>query len=104
MVIMASMKAQELIRRRTAVTETAFADIVVWQVPQPVPGSRHLFKYRLAFVVDGECVLRYDNETGKGDHRHVGHREEPYAFSSPRQLMVDFFDEITRWMHEHGDA
>ena len=101
---MAGMKAQELICRRTTVSETAFADVVVWRVPPPVLGSRHLFKYRLAFVVNGECVLRYDNETGKGDHRHVGSHEESYAFSSPRQLMVDFFDEITRWMHEHSDA
>ncbi|MDG4552440.1 MAG: hypothetical protein P9F19_04530 [Candidatus Contendobacter sp.] len=48
------MKAQELIRRRTAVAETAFADIVVWQAPQLVSGRRHLFKYRLAFLVDGD--------------------------------------------------
>lgn len=31
-----------------------------------VPGSR-FFKYRQADVVRGECVLRYDNEVGKGD-------------------------------------
>lgn len=71
---------------------------------RPVPGSLHSFKYRLAFVVDGECVLRYDNEAGKGDHRHVGGCEESYTFSSPRQLMADFFDEIMRWMNEHGHS
>lgn len=27
-------------------------------------------KYSLARVADGACVLRYDNEAGKGDHRH----------------------------------
>jgi len=37
-------------------------------------------------------VLRYDNETGKGDQRHVGRRAEPYeAGARPRQL-----GEITR--------
>ena len=101
---MTNMKARELIRRRTDVAENAFADIVVWRVSQPVPGSRHLFKYRLALVVDGECVLRFDNETGKGDHRHRGQHEEPYTFSSPRQLLTDFFDEIERWKHEHGNS
>jgi hypothetical protein len=50
-----SMKAQELIHRRVDVAENAFADVVVWQVSQPVPGSVHGFKYRLAFVVDGVC-------------------------------------------------
>ncbi len=101
---MVTMKAQELIRRRVDIAENAFADIVVWHVPKTVSGSPHVFKYRLAFVVDGVCVLRYDNETGKGDHRHAGDDEEAYAFSSPRQLMADFFDEITRWMNEHGNA
>ncbi len=96
------MDAEELIRRRVAVIENGFADIVVWHVHKPVPGSTHNFKYRLAFVVDGQCVLRYDNESGKGDHRHLGGREESYIFSDPRQLTADFFDEIKRWQHEHS--
>ncbi len=102
-VIMSNMKAQELIRRRVDVAENAFADVVVWQVSPPVRGSVHGFKYRLAFVVDGACVLRYDNEAGKGDHRHVGDAESPYVFSTPRQLMADFFNEVTRWRLEHRD-
>ncbi len=41
---------------------------MVWQVPSPVPRSAHGFnKYRLALVVNGVCLLRYDNETGKGE-------------------------------------
>jgi len=98
------MKAKELVRRRVDVAENAFAEIVIWQVPKPVPGSRHLFKYSLAFVARGQCVLRYDNEAGKGDHRHTGKLEEAYPFSSPRQLMADFFDDITRWRNENGDS
>lgn len=96
------MDARELIRRRVQIAENAFADIIVWQLPQSVPGSEHLFKYRLAFVVDSVCVMRYDNETGKGDHRHDGDVEEPYAFISPSRLMADFFNDIVRWKHEHG--
>ena len=92
---MADMKATPLFNRHIRVTDESFAELVAWKLPHPVPG-KHGYKYRLALVVEGVCVLRYDNEAGKGDHRHVGHREEPYAFSSPRQLMVDFFDEITR--------
>ncbi len=98
--IIRAMKAKELIRRRVAIAENCFADIVVWHVPEPVLGSTHAFKYRLAFVVDCQCVLRYDNESGKGDHRHIDGKEYPYIFSSPRQLTADFFDEIARWQHE----
>jgi Family of unknown function (DUF6516) len=41
----------------------------------PVPDSGHKFKYRLAFVVDQCGVVRFDNETGKGDHKHIGDKE-----------------------------
>lgn len=44
--------------------------IVVWSVPRPVPPSAHRFKYRLVYIRDGRRVLGYDNERGKGDHRH----------------------------------
>jgi len=47
-------------------------------------------------------VLRYDNEGGKGDHRHVDAEESPYAFSTPDQLMSDFDADVMRWNHEHG--
>jgi hypothetical protein len=98
------MDARELVRRRVALEDRIFADIVVWQVPRPVPGSAHLFKYRLALVARGECVLRYDNEAGKGDHRHVGALEEVYEFVGPRELMADFLADARRWIHDHGDA
>ncbi len=97
------MKAKELIRRRIEITERAIADVVVWTVPAPVDGCAHLFKYRLAFVVDDECVIRYDNERGKGDHRHYGRREMAYRFSNPRQLLADFFEDIARWRNERSD-
>jgi hypothetical protein len=48
-------------------------------------------------MVDEVCVLRFDNETGKGDHKHVGAKEVPYAFSTLSQLVTDFWDEIDRW-------
>jgi hypothetical protein len=76
--------------------------VTVWRVKQSVSPSEHEFKYRLAYVVAGECVLRYDNERGKGDHRHVGSVETPYTFSTPDQLMTDFSADIARWDHEHG--
>ncbi|MBX4898966.1 MULTISPECIES: toxin-antitoxin system TumE family protein [Rhizobium] len=64
-------------KSRTVVSDTAFFETVLWHVPIPVPGSNHHFKYRLALIVNGECVMRYDNERGKGDHRHLGYIEEP---------------------------
>jgi hypothetical protein len=96
------MKAIALVCRRVVLAPDAFVDVAVWRVPQPVPPSVHGFKYRLAYIVDSECVLRDDNERNKGDHRNVGTVEMPYAFSTPDQLMADFYADIARWNHENG--
>ena len=96
------MKATALVRRRVVVAAAAFVEVVIWHVPEPVPPSTHPFKYRLAYVVDERCVLRYDNERDKGDHRHTEATEETYAFPTPDQLMADFEADVARWNHEHG--
>src|SRR5690625_185538 len=95
------MKAELLLRERYQLDTTAFAELRVWRVPHPVPGSAHKYKYRLAYVVDGECVFRYDNEAGKGDHRHWNHEETCYLFVSLSQLLTAFMSDITRWNHEN---
>lgn len=98
------MSAVLLIRRRVVLAIDAFAEVAVWRVPEPVAPSEHPFKYRLAYVVGGQCVLRYDNERGKGDHRHFGEQELEYVFSTPDQLMLDFSADIARWNHEHSHS
>lgn len=40
-------------------------------------------------------MIGYDNERGKGDHRHIAGREETYIFVSIDQLMTDFIADIT---------
>lgn len=72
-------------------------EMVVWKLASPVPGSQHSFKYRLALVVKGVCVLRYDNQAGKGDHRHLGEEQRPYSFTTPRQLLTDFWQAVDGW-------
>jgi hypothetical protein len=47
--------------------------------------------------VDAACVLRYDNEAGKGDHRHVGKTERSYGFTTPEQLLTDFWRDVENW-------
>ena len=93
-----------LVRTRIIYSTKSFAELVLWDLPSPVAGSEHRFKYRLAYVVEGRCVLRYDNETGKGDHRHYGERESDYRFSSPQQLLADFERDIARWDRENRNS
>ena len=100
-VIMSNMKAVELIRSRILYSEFTFSELVLWRLPKPLEGSLHKFKYRLAYVVRGECVLRYDNETGKGDHRHFAGKESAYVFTTPEKLVADFQNDIVRWNNEN---
>jgi hypothetical protein len=88
------MRAELLIDERYILSGDTFVEIVIWRLPRPARGSMQRFKYRLALVEHGVCVLRYDNEAGKGGHRHAGDVEEPYDFSSPEALLADFWAEV----------
>ncbi|SDG33971.1 toxin-antitoxin system TumE family protein [Pelagibacterium luteolum] len=90
------MRAVLIEKSRTVVNDTTFVEIVLWHLPAPVPGSAHRFKYRMALVIEGECVLRYDNERGKGDHRHVKGHEEPFEFTSLEALLDAFHADMER--------
>ncbi len=98
------MKATLVSRSRIVYSARAFAELVMWRVPAIVVGSVHRMKYRLAYVVDAVCVVRYDNEAGKGDHRHIDGQESAYRFSSLEQLLVDFQADIARWNDENSDS
>lgn len=91
------MDARLLLNERHTISDSSFVEMVVWHLPAPVPGSSHSFKYRLALVVKGMCVLRYDNEAGKGDHKHKGEEESAYTFTSPQALLNDFWHDVDTW-------
>ena len=102
-VILSNMRAKQIFNRRVTITKNTFAELVIWEVPKPVPGSNHEYKYRMALVHYGVSVLRYDNEAGKGDHKHIGIDEQPYIFKDVDQLINDFLEDVRRWKNEHGN-
>jgi hypothetical protein len=71
-------------------TDGAIAEMVLWRVPKPVPSSRHDLKYSLFYGRSGEREVCYDNERGKGDHRHFKNVETAYTFSTVEKSMADF--------------
>ncbi len=75
-------------------------EMVVWQLPQPSSDRPHGYKYRLYCGRAGKCLVRYDNETGKGDHIHYGDHERVYRFVSLEKLIADFEDDVTRLIEE----
>ena len=83
-------------RERLILSRREFVEIVIWKLPKPLPGSRHAFKYRLAYIANQYCVLRFDNEAGKGDHRHMDEIEAPYMFSNLETLQADFWTAVNK--------
>lgn len=84
-------------RQRAQLDDESFIEVVIWKLPQPLAGSAHYYKYRLALVSENICVLRYDNEAGKGDHKHVDGLEVDYGFAGIDRLLTDFYGEVELW-------
>ena len=93
---MSNMKARSLLNERIIINEDTFVEMVVWEVTSPLSGSDHLYKYRLALVVNQECVMRYDNEPGKGDHKHIGDNELEYKFTTTEKMLEDFWQDVEK--------
>ncbi len=91
------MSARQLVQAKELRDDGCIVEIVVWQLPHPLPPCRHRFKYRLYNGTARETRVRYDNERGKGDHRHVGAAEELYVFTTVDELFDDFRRDIEDW-------
>ena len=86
-----------ILRSRFVYADGAIREMVLWRSPRPNPERPHGFKFWLHYEsADGRSVVRYDNETGKGDHRHVGGREERYHFRGVEVRVEDFLADIDR--------
>ncbi|WP_096696020.1 DUF6516 family protein [Polaromonas sp. AER18D-145] len=91
------MDAQLIARAKEVRNDGSIVEVVVWRVPRAIHPCTHPFNYRLYFGAGGVCRVRYDNEQGKGDHRHAGESEEPYRFESLEQLLADFQRDVENW-------
>jgi hypothetical protein len=87
-------RAVLILHRKRHYDDGWVAELKLWRVPGTVRGSRHAFKYSLFYGRPGERLIGYDNEAGKGDHRHYGSRQEPYRFTTPEQLIADFVADV----------
>lgn len=88
------MPAVRIIDSKRVWPDGTIVQMIVWQLPSPTPDRPHGFKYRLYCGRHGQCLIRYDNETGKGDHKHVGDLETSYRFSSLQALITDFRTDV----------
>jgi hypothetical protein len=90
------MAARLLLYRKRTFEDGAISEITLWEVPKAVLGSRHSLKYSLYYGKAGVRLVGYDNERGKGDHRHYGDQEEVYVFTDVGTLVAEFLKDVIR--------
>lgn len=83
-------EAELILKEKRLLPDGDILEMVIYRLPAPVPPSRHHFKYRMVLIRNGERLVGYDNERGKGDHRHHHGAEEHYPFRGLRELIADF--------------
>ncbi len=98
--IIDNMKANLILRHKDISPEGHILELVIWRVPSPAPPCSHPL-YRLAYMVNDERVIGFDNERGKGDHCHVAGAERPYVFRGLHALVEDFIAEVEQWKSAH---
>ncbi len=86
-----------MFRDKYIYVDGAFREMVIWRLHETDAERPHGLKYRLFYGYPDRCLIRYDNERSKGDHRHYGGREESYTFVSVEQLIADFRADI-EWL------
>lgn len=90
--------AEPILQEKFTMGDGYIVQMKVWQVPTAVRGSKHRFKYSLFFGKEGKRIIAYDNEAGKGDHRHYEDLELAYTFTTKDKLLDDFIDDIEAWL------
>jgi hypothetical protein len=95
-------KATLLLHRKRYYDDGGIAELRLWLLESPVPGSAHRFKYGLFHGYPGRRVVACDNERGNGDHRHLDGVEAPYSFQSVDRLLADFAADVARMRQEEA--
>lgn len=90
--------AKLILDSKTVLQDGRILQRTVWLLPANQAERLHRFKYRLHCGRTGQTIVRYDNETGKGDHRHTGANEveSAYGFTTLVQLLKDFVQDVER--------
>jgi len=97
------MPAKLWFRDKYIYADGAIREMVIWRLDKAQTHRPHRLKYRLFYGYPGQSLVRYDNERGKGDHRHHEGREESYAFVSVERLIADFRADISRLRGDDDD-
>lgn len=78
-------------------------EMKLWSVPV-TEHTPFAVKYSLVYIVNGERVIGYDNERGKGDHKHIEGAQVPYVFVDVDVLVEDFANDVEEFVRRHYEG
>ena len=84
-----------LFHRKSIESNGDIIEMKIWQMPRS-SDRKHGIKYSLVFIQQGHRTVGYDNAEGKGDHRHIRHREYRYHFTDVDTLIQDFLSDVEK--------
>ena len=96
------MKAVRIFYDKTVLPDGAIVQMTIWQLPRSTQERPHGLKFSLFYGGPDGRIVGYDNESGKGDHKHIGEQEIACTFTSIDQLVSDFYTDVMRWRDEHS--
>ena len=94
------MKAKRLFYDKATLPDGSIVEMTIWQLPHATAERAHGLKYSLFYGRDGKRLVAYDNELGKGDHKHIGEEESRYRFVSVERLISDFLRDVDKARRE----
>ena len=92
------MSARLIYHAKQYKADGSVEEVKIWKLSKPTKDKPHGYRYSLAYIVDGKRVLGYDNGEGKGDHKHMGNKQEDYRFTNIDKLFDDFYKDVRRFL------
>lgn len=97
------MKAQRIFYDKAVLPDGFIIEMTIWQLQNGSTERPHGLKYSLFYGRDGVRLVGYDNERGKGDHKHIRDVETRYKFQNVEKMVADFMADVEKVGGEHDE-
>lgn len=97
------MNAKRIFYDKAVLPDGCILEMTIWQLPAASPERQHGLKYSMFYGREGERIVGYDNERGKGDHKHIREAETRYKFVNVEKLVADFLADVEKIRGEHDE-
>ena len=97
------MKAVKIFYDKAILPDGATVQMTIWQLPRSTQERPHGLKYSLFYGGQDDRIVGYDNESGKGDHKHIRDVQTRYKFVNVEAMVTDFLADVERIRNEHNE-